>query len=612
MSTDGETTSVNPYKAYRPDMQRMADMLEAAALINGPVRNAGEPRVQLKHSSLGFIHNAIRKVHDGQAATFAAGARRVAMESPHRQLKHNGHAPDLDVMVPVVGAGARLAKRAWSIRLCGRHAMGVATLNDSKGQAAGERVFHAPCRDRLCPACQARLHAHAAAVYSRLIQEQLQQRGRLFFWTLTVRHKLTDSLKSTRKALDRAWALFIRRKLFRETWSERLRIAEVEFTKDNGWHCHFHGLALLDPGSKAAHWPKIELERRMKEAWLSCTGRQGRASYAVDFRELVPHRRDADGNVTHVRYWIRPADRQRMERQATRGKAVLFRGGAGQGHDGHLYRVQPVADLVSELTKYVTKRQADGVKPNQLSLWDWTPGQVHEYAAGVAGWNLRRASAGWADLLKGFHEDELLAREIEGAKAEGYDYYSWAEIVDDCKRGYNQQLTRQELQDFAVIMPRILKALDREGCDLAADQMRGWVAAVLAPGTDEPRQKLQITPWQRHEHHAETASRRMARQGFNGLHARHYRVLLHLSRQQRQGRQVRKLRRFNMSNARLESTLHDLAAHGCVEISDGCLQLTGGGRGLLDALSSRKHRDAMPKPEARKQYELWRAKTDGG
>lgn len=602
-----ETKPANVYAAHRADMRRMAEKLEAAAALNGVKRGQGDPKVSLKHSSLSFLHLAVQKAVQQRGLSLAKASRRVAMESPVRRLRHGDRAADLDVAVPLVGTARLLDRRAFNIRLCGRYAMGVATLTNRDGSQGGERVFHAPCRDRLCPACNARIHAHAAAVYGKLIQDTLTSSGRLFFWTLTVRHEKKHSLKSTRAVLDKSWALLIRRKLWLDTWSERLRVGEVEFTSDNGWHPHFHGLALLDPFSKAAHWPRIDLERRMKEQWADVTAKQGRLSHAVDFRELVPHRRDADGNITHIRYWVRPADRQKMLKAEAKGRVTLFRGGDGHGHEGHLYRVQTLADVVSELTKYVTKRHADGAKPNQVSLWDWTPQQLHEYALGIAGWNLRRASAGWAERLRDFNEQELLAREIEAAKGDGYDYFSWAEIVDDCKRATMTPLTGQELRDFKQTMPRILKALDREGCDLAADEIRGWICQVLAPDSEEPLLPMRVSPWQRSERHAETTSERMAGQGRRGVHARHYRVLLFVDRQQRQGRQLRRLtRRFNMSKQRLESTLYDLTRDGLLEVDDGCLVLSETGAGLLNVMSSRPLRDARPKAEARRQAELFR------
>lgn len=386
------------------------------------------------------------------------------------------------------------------IDLCGRAAVGVSLIG-SRGKPNGEKVHHGRCRKRVCPICNAIGNAGVAASLRELIRNRLEAGARLYFFTLTVKHTKADSLKSTRRALDKAWALFIRRKLFRDTWAERHRVAEVEYTKDNGFHPHFHGLAELDPSSAAAYWRNDKLESEMKDLWGACTAKQGRPSWSVDFRAVNIHARCKEtGDISHVRYWVRPKELPKLLRAEKRGKVTLWRS------KGQVYRVQMMASFIDELTKYITKRRADGVKPNQVPFFDWRPEMVREYVVGIRGWNMHRSSKGWAQLTAAFEEALDVRREIEEAEAGGADFHSWAKIAKDCEAAATRKLTRQEADAFALKYPRILAALEREGCDVSAGQIRGHIFRFFGD-LAEPLRQIQVTPWQRRAEHRDRADK---------------------------------------------------------------------------------------------------------
>lgn len=590
--TDAPAT--DHWQEYAADRRRIVAMLRDVAGLDGRMKARKSRRVK---------NEIIRET--GQRALDASIQTNDGRYVPHRRpgpasgLTLPG-AQRLDTFTAdALGESETyFNRRAGNVEWCGRCAVGVGLKADS------ERVFRARCQDRLCPSCQATLHAHMAAAVTRLLREKLEAGERVFFWTTTLAHKPQDSLQAILRDFRTSWARFVRRKAVKDTWAERLRVVEIEYTKTNGWHPHAHGLCTLPAGVTREAVPALDVHQTMKREWKSCTGKLGRRSHQVDFRELVPHQRCSEtGAITHVRYWLQPEQHARALRNEKAGRWTLWRNGA------QLYRVQPLAAVVSELTKYVTKRHGDGQKTNQLPLYQWTPQMLHEYALAVRGWNLRRASAGWAQLLQDYEEEDALQRESED-KA-GHDYYPWAEIAETCKLAADHQLTRQEADHFAVTYPRILKALDTAGCDISAGQIRGYIFRFFGD-TDAGLQNLQVSPYQRRERHEEKQAARLDSEGWQGLRARHFRVLLRLANSPGRGRRMDRVPRLGMSRKRHSEVLTELQQALLVrvvqdEVGKEVCELTATGQVVLSAMSSRKLASDRPKPEARKQRSLFHA-----
>jgi DNA-binding MarR family transcriptional regulator len=543
MTDPGANQTESVFLRYRRDQFRMAAMIEASADLNGRMP--------------------------------ARGRNRLTDANPHNpQLDAGQH-------YRLGESAGYLQRRAWQMRLCGRGAVGVGLKAATASAPASEKVFHSTCKDRLCPVCNARQAAHAAPALSKLVQQVLASRKRLFFLTLTVRHARQDSLKSVRKVLDRAWALLIRRKLFRakdgsQVFSERLRVAEVEWTYDNGWHCHFHVLLQLNPdgqystrvqtptGRRRRVFRKVrtlgagKIEKLVKEAWAACTARAGRLSWQIDLREIVPHRH-CNGELSFVRYWLRPDKVKQARAAAAAGKMRLWTPPKHRGSDRYVYRVQPVSDFVDELTKYITKRQGNGRKRNQKPVWEWGRAELHEYLFGIRGWNMRRASAGWAQVLLEFKESEIIAREIEEAQASGFDFLPWAQLTATARRGA-AGLTGQELADFAATMPRVVAALWDQGADLAARQLAPWVrkALGLEAVQEQDLPNLPLAAWQRREWQQEQQAQRMAAVNPHGLKRRHFRILMYLRRREQQGQANSVLSGLGLSRRLLTETADQL------------------------------------------------------
>lgn len=583
-----DAPAADHWQEYAEDRRRIVAMLRDVAGLDG--------RMKARRSRI-TKNEIIRET--GERALQASVQTNDALYVPHRKpgpasgLALPG-ADRLDTFTAdALGESeGYFNRRAGNVEWCGRCAVGVGLKADS------ERVFRARCQDRLCPSCQATLHAHLAAAVTRLLREKLEAGERVFFWTVTLAHKPEDSLQAVLRDFRTSWARFVRRKQVKSTWAERLRVVEIEYTRKNGWHPHGHGLCSLPANLDRETLPALDVAQNMKREWKSVTGKLGRRSHQVDFRELVPHQRCGEtGAITHLRYWLNPDQHANALRMERAGKWTLWR------HGKQLYRVQPMAAIVSELTKYVTKRHGDGQKSNQMPLYQWTPKMLHEYALAVRGWNLRRASAGWAALLQDYAEQDALQRESED-KA-GHDYYPWAEIAETCKLAAERKLTRQEADHFAVTYPRVLKALDENGCDISAGQIRGYIFRFFGD-TDAGLQPLQVSPYQRRERHEERQATRLENEGWQGLRARHFRVLLRLANSPGRGRRMDRVPRLGMSRSRHAEVLGDLQTALLVrvvqdEVGKDVCELTPTGQVVLSAMSSRKLAKDRPKAEARRE-----------
>lgn len=553
-----EAAPVNVFVRYRRQANKMAGMIEAAAALDGRMKARG------------------RK--DFCQVTPAAG-------------------PDENPLFRLItgGEGCRLAettgylyRRAWSMRLCGRGAVGIGIRN---GPAPAERVFNTTCKDRVCPTCNARHSAAFCPALRQLIAGQLNSGRRLCFVTFTVKHSKADSLWSTRNALDRSWARLIRRKLFRDLFDERLRVAEVEFTIAGGWHTHFHcllrlkdqGCITLGRGKSRRTWridriPRSKLEGMLRDCWTACTSAVGRPSHQVDVRELTVHARGADGLPSLIRYWVRPDETPAMQKQEAAGAVKLWTPKRHKGSKRHVWRILTVADMADELSKYVTKRKADGKKTNQIPVWQWPAKRFHEYLFGIRGWNLRRCSKGWEQLVLEARESEVLAREIEESEAGGFEFRSWASLAATFKAAANRQLSPEQRRQFESDCPRILNALFDNGADLAAAVLTPYAQSALGEaGT--PRPPLHVMPWQRQEKHADDLAGLCEKAKWRpGLTRRHFRILLRLSRRQNQGHLSSTIAGLGMSRRMIAEAVEKLQLLGMIEPDPATTNVASGRR----------------------------------
>lgn len=404
-----------------------------------------------------------------------------------------------------ISAGNYIRKRSYAVAFCGREAVGVSLFPNVNSK--GEKVHHAQCRDRLCPICNAIRASHIKPVIGSLIESEFNNNSRLFFVTLTVPHALNDKLKDTRKLLDGTWARFVRRKLIKEVFSERHRVAEVEYTENAGWHPHFHVLFKLDRASRAEYWARNRLQRLVRDEWVACCfsaarsmGRSIPAAYQVTLQEmrqcpdsLKTEKERADGKPLLLR-WIPPRDEKRITAKAIKdGHRVIH-------HNKSWWVVQPIGKAVDELTKYITKRHSldknGKAKKGQVGFWDYTPEMVYEYMMGIRGWNLHCSSRGWALIQKAEKEALEAEKEIQEGIEGGADFYSWAQIVLDTKRAVTSARFGKLDNEYLKKYVRIHKALITEGCDVSAKKLGPWLARAAGEISNKRLPDLEATGWQ--------------------------------------------------------------------------------------------------------------------
>jgi len=124
---------------------------------------------------------------------------------------------------------------------CTRRAVAHVLFDDaSKNRIEGGRWRH-----RLCPHCKKQLATKVGMALTEILTAELAAGSTLGMLTLPIKHSRRDSLKTCKKALTKANADLIKRKLWRSLVSEYHRVAEVERGRKNGWNAHYHyGLKL--------------------------------------------------------------------------------------------------------------------------------------------------------------------------------------------------------------------------------------------------------------------------------------------------------------------------------------------------------------------------------
>lgn len=403
-------------------------------------------------------------------------------------------------------AGNYFRKRLNAVALCGRTAVGVSLFPGIGSVGKSAKVHHTQCRDRLCPICNAIQAAHTKPIVAELIKNEFLSGSRLFFNTLTVPHQKNDDWLQTKKLLDRTWGLFTKRELIKEIFCERVRVAELEVTEANGGHPHFHVIWKLDKTSRANYWKRNYMERMVKEEWIDCCfkiaakmGLKIGAAHQVNLQEMrqCPKNlltdKEREDDTPRILRWIPPRDYDKRRAQAIK-----------QGHrllsiNKQWWTVQPISKAVDELTKYITKRHSldknGQAKKGQIGFWDYSSEQLYKYMMTVRGWNLYRCSKGWDQIEKAAKEALQAEKEIKAALKGGAEFFPWARIVTDSKAAVREAHNGKFDLKYINTYKRILEALEKEGCDIAATMLRPWFCRAAGElGKRLP--DLEATSWQ--------------------------------------------------------------------------------------------------------------------
>lgn len=321
-----------------------------------------------------------------------------------------------------------LAERARQIGACGDNAVVF--------KVKGESAEHMPgrCRDRLCPACWRIDGQRLALALENVLRHERENRGRLGFLTLTIRHNASDPLKRVARKFRRAWALLIRRAFWRSAVGNYFRTIEVELTP-NGWHFHAHVLVSIDrqarqkklgSGKKTRvfEWGNDELEKKFQAEWLEVTSKLGRPSPVVNWQKVH-----------------------------------------GNEHK-----------IISELCKYVTKKWGEGAKRGQVGFFAFTPQQVAELAHGIRHVKLHQHSDGWVELIEALDKPDEMDAEDDAR------IYTWAE----CKRLEGKSrfglLTEEQQGAWEHDRPLIVACLKRAGFKAQARQLEAGHPPPGPPG----------------------------------------------------------------------------------------------------------------------------------
>lgn len=163
------------------------------------------------------------------------------------------------------------------VRACGRNPVsaGVSVGVDASGEA---RVVGVQSCGSVwcCPVCSSRIDGERADELREAIANHTADGGKVFFLTLTMRHKAGEALADLWDGVSKAWtsAMGVNRSA-REAWQAVGKVAwvrRVEVTHgENGWHVHVHALVFVK--GEPADLPS--LERRVFAAWRAALVRQG-------------------------------------------------------------------------------------------------------------------------------------------------------------------------------------------------------------------------------------------------------------------------------------------------------------------------------------------------
>lgn len=121
------------------------------------------------------------------------------------------------------------------MRQCGTHPVAWVTMNDQM-----VRVIRNQCRARGCPVCESLRAGKIRGKLRGLVKERAQLGRRFAMYTLTIRHKASDSLRDLYRVLKTATGKFLRATAFQDHTSGWCRSIEIPWGEENGFHPHVH------------------------------------------------------------------------------------------------------------------------------------------------------------------------------------------------------------------------------------------------------------------------------------------------------------------------------------------------------------------------------------
>ena len=365
----------------------------------------------------------------------------------------------------------------------------AASLCDSNPK--DDSLLRGRCRNRHCPYCHALDGSRVADVLAAIFTDELAKGSQLAMLTLTVRHDRAEHLRAVRKQLDKAFARFQKRQLFKAVVADYHRVAEAERSVKGGPHPHFHLALKLRADvhkrelqklwragelSKSPLWRWYKRRERLK-AIAACKrggksfGKKARAEFnawlrgqEAAFVTMTPKLlegflRDEWLNVTFKLNRPSYCVRLTMIRPGKKPGTALKR---WRDRFGTSHRVEiPVEKLVKEFTKYVTKKQATGKKAGQLGFHDYTPWQVYEHWRGLRNWHMHQSSRGWAAAADAHAQDELLQLEAEDA-ANGRRTVNYVDLALAGTKANFGSLSEDGVVEFERDALRVLRLLDRD------------------------------------------------------------------------------------------------------------------------------------------------------
>lgn len=280
------------------------------------------------------------------------------------------------------------------------------------------------CRHRICPHCHSIRMSRLGKAMSQLVKDELAAGATLAVLTLTLKHSRLDGLKYLRRVVASAWSKLTKRAFWKALVEEYHRVAEVERTRKNGWHPHFHVLVRLAFNRAKANecWRNGELHKSKLFQWWAAKmygrgwrrqcldGREVLGAVAAQFLSITPH----DLEIWLTEEWEsitgaagHKSDQIRLE-MVKRGPVNK----EGQPTVLHPKTGKPrvVEKFVAELVKYTTKGGGRGGR-GKLTMLEYSPPQLAEYITGLKHWRLHQSSRGWSKITKEFEREDLEAEQ---------------------------------------------------------------------------------------------------------------------------------------------------------------------------------------------------------
>ena len=105
----------------------------------------------------------------------------------------------------------------------------------------------------LCPVCSAKNSQERATKLSRDLAVWGSKGGSTLFFTLTMRHTIFDPLKTQMDSIQSSWNSMTNNRNYKSFLKKygiisSLRATELTHNFQNGFHTHFHGVYLINPG----------------------------------------------------------------------------------------------------------------------------------------------------------------------------------------------------------------------------------------------------------------------------------------------------------------------------------------------------------------------------